>query len=185
MRSHDVWKVIVFSSLAALGAGCAHANTTPPVTSDTARDGTPPAPITTTTTTGALTTGTSGLGVSAELLRACQLRFDDASQAPKFDFDKSDLADQDRSLLQQIATCVTTGPLKGRGLYLVGRADPRGEVEYNMTLGEHRASSVSMYLTRLGVDSAKIAETSRGKLDATGTDDATWQLDRRVAVDLR
>ena len=42
-------------------------------------------------------------------------------------------------MLQQIATCVTTGPLRGKTLKLVGRADPRGEVEYNMGLGEHRA----------------------------------------------
>jgi hypothetical protein len=50
---------------------------------------------------------------------------------------------------------------------------------------ERRASSVSQYLTQLGVDSARITETPRGKLDATGTDDATWGRDRRVDVDLR
>jgi hypothetical protein len=83
-----------------------------------------------------------------------------------------------------VAKCVTTGALKGRTLHLVGRADPRGTVEYNFVLGESRADSVSSYLEGLGVDSSRITSTSRGKLDATGTDEPTWQLDRRVDVDL-
>lgn len=182
MRPNKGWPAVVLACLAALDAGCAHQEAAPPVTIVPSRDVSPPPA---TTTSSALTIGTSGLGVSAELLKACQLRFGDASQAPKFDLDTSDMTESDRSLLQQVATCVTTGPLKGQRLHLVGRADPRGEVEYNMTLGEHRASSVSTYLSRLGVDSAKIEETSRGKLDATGTDDATWQRDRRVDIELR
>jgi peptidoglycan-associated lipoprotein len=168
----------MFAALASLSAGCAHQETTPPVAVDVSRQ------PTVTTTTGA-PVATGGLSVSQGLLRACEVRFDDPDQAPKFDFDQSALEDRDRSVLEQVATCVTTGPLKGRSLHLIGRADPRGEVEYNMVLGERRASSVSQYLTQLGVDSARITETSRGKLDATGTDDATWEHDRRVDVDLR
>jgi peptidoglycan-associated lipoprotein len=87
--------------------------------------------------------------------------------------------------LQQIATCVTTGPLKGRALQLVGRADARGEAEYNMGLGEHRADAVRKYLGALGVPQTQLTETSRGKLDATGTDEAGYQRDRRVDVALR
>jgi peptidoglycan-associated lipoprotein len=67
----------------------------------------------------------------------------------------------------------------------MGRADPRGETEYNFVLGESRASSVRTYLMGLGLDGSRISTTSRGKLDATGTDEAGWQLDRRVDVDLR
>jgi peptidoglycan-associated lipoprotein len=126
MRVHNLLFAISFASI----AGCAHQEATPRVTIVPTRALVPPPPPTT-TTSAPLATGTSGLGVSADLLKACQLHFDDARQAPRFDFDTSDLADQDRALLQQVATCVTTGPLKGRGLHLVGRADPRGEVEYN------------------------------------------------------
>jgi peptidoglycan-associated lipoprotein len=53
-------------------------------------------------------------------------------------------------------------------------------VEYNFVLGEHRAGSVERYLEQLGVAKAKLSETSRGKLDATGTDENGWQRDRRV-----
>lgn len=120
--------------------------------------------------------------VSAEILRACKIEFNDVDKAPKFGFDDSALLPQDRSTLQQIAACLTTGPLKGRAIKLIGRADPRGEGEYNMALGEHRAGSARQYLANLGVGIGKIAETSRGKLDATGTDAAGWERDRRVDI---
>src|SRR5262249_27356297 len=83
------------------------------------------------------------LNVAPAIARACDLAFDDADRAPKFDFDRSELLPDDRDVLAKIAACVTTGPLRGRALRLVGRADPRGEVEYNMVLGEHRAGSVA------------------------------------------
>jgi peptidoglycan-associated lipoprotein len=67
---------------------------------------------------------------------------------------------------------------------LVGRADPRGTQEYNMALGARRSSSVMSYLTALGVPSTQMRETSRGALDATGSDQAAWQADRRVDVDI-
>ena len=66
---------------------------------------------------------------------------------------------------------MTSGPLQGRSLRLVGRADPRGETEYNFALGSARAGSVDTYLIDLGLDSARVSMTSRGKLDATGTDE--------------
>jgi peptidoglycan-associated lipoprotein len=151
----------------------------------------PEAPVVATTSTRITTTTTpakpvsQGLGLSDQLIKACGIQFDSVDDAPKFDFDKSYLSDQDKKVLVQVAQCVTTGPLKGRGLQLVGRADPRGEVEYNMTLGEHRASAVEEYLKGLGVPSPQMTETSRGKLDATGTDEASWARDRRVDLDLR
>jgi len=52
------------------------------------------------------------------------------------------------------------GPLKGRPLMLVGRTDPRGEVEYNFVLGAHRAETVGDYLTGLGVSKEKVVATT-------------------------
>jgi peptidoglycan-associated lipoprotein len=122
------------------------------------------------------------VGVADDLTHACNIRFGDVGEAPKFDFASTELFPEDRKVLEQVARCVTLGPLKGHALRLVGRADPRGEVEYNMTLGDHRADAVRRYLTRLGVDDKRVTETSRGKLDATGTDEASWRRDRRVDV---
>src|SRR6185312_11121842 len=107
---------------------------------------------------------------------------DDAGKAPKFDFDKSDLLPADLAVLKKIAECFTTGPLEGKGLLLVGRADPRGTIEYNDRLGMRRADSVSGFLEQNGIEERRIERTSRGKRDATGHDEATWAVDRRVDV---
>jgi peptidoglycan-associated lipoprotein len=122
-----------------------------------------------------------GVELSSDIRRICKI--EDTERTPKFDFDSSDLSTDDRYVLVQVARCLTSGPLRGRAVVLVGRADPRGEEEYNMTLGHSRAANVHMYLARLGVDPMQMAATSRGELDATGTDEPGWKRDRRV--DLR
>lgn len=124
------------------------------------------------------------VAVSSDVVRQCALRFNSALQAPKFDFDRFELLPEDREVLGQVATCLTTGPLQGQSVQLVGRADPRGTEEYNLGLGTRRADSVRAYLQRLGVSTHQLSETTRGALDATGTDDAGWRLDRRVDLQL-
>ena len=122
--------------------------------------------------------------VSEDIMKACKIHVDNVDRAPKFDYDDADLQPEDRDVLEQVAKCVTTGPLKGRHLSLVGRCDSRGEVEYNMVLGEYRAESVHDYLAKLGVDPQTMAKTSRGELDAEGKDDDSWRRDRRVDISL-
>ncbi len=51
-----------------------------------------------------------------------------------------------------------------------------------MTLGAQRAGGVHTYLAALGVPSARLNESSRGELDATGTNAVGWQQDRRVDI---
>jgi peptidoglycan-associated lipoprotein len=120
-----------------------------------------------------------GIAVSPDLLQECKLSLD---ASPKFDFDKSELQPEDLAVLDKIAACFTTGPLKDSSMRLVGRCDPRGTIEYNDALGMRRATEVSNYLEKDGVDAARIEKVSRGKLDATGTDEATWAVDRRVDI---
>jgi peptidoglycan-associated lipoprotein len=123
--------------------------------------------------------------VAAEQVATCKLDFNDAASAPKFGFDVSELGADDDDILTQIARCVTTGPLAGGALDLVGRADSRGESEYTMALGALPAASVRDYLASLGIADAKLATSLRGKLDATGVDEGGWMPDRRVDVLLR
>lgn len=99
-----------------------------------------------------------------------------------FAYDSANIRPQDRAVLQKLAQCFSTGPLKGRQMRLVGHADPRGDEEYNMTLGGKRADNVKSAIAEAGMDSGKIATTSRGAMDATGTDEASWAKDRRVDV---
>lgn len=124
-----------------------------------------------------------GLAISGDILGACGIKAT-ASANPKFDYDKDELAPEDRQVLDQIATCLTTGPLKGKAVALIGRADPRGTEEYNLGLGSRRSESVSQYLARLGVQKPQLGVTTRGALDASGTDETSWQQDRRVDIQL-
>jgi peptidoglycan-associated lipoprotein len=116
------------------------------------------------------------LAAGDDLVKKCSLAI--TQDTPHFDYNEFELTAQDREVLQQVATCLTTGPLKGKQLELVGRADPRGTEEYNLGLGDRRAHTVSEYLERLGVH--QINAKTRGALDATGTDDTSWAHDRRV-----
>jgi peptidoglycan-associated lipoprotein len=126
----------------------------------------------------------ANVAVSDDLAKQCSLKLGNTQAAPKFDFDTSELEANDRDVLQQIATCVTTGPLKGQKLELTGRADPRGTEEYNLGLGTRRAGSVRTFLQRLGVGDGQLGETTRGALDASGTDENGWSTDRRVDITL-
>ncbi len=124
------------------------------------------------------------LSVSGDIAAACNLKVATTAANPKFEYDQDELTADDRAVLDQIAQCLTTGPLKGKAVSLIGRADPRGTEEYNLGLGSRRAASVSSYLERRGVGKPQLGVTTRGALDATGTDEAGWQQDRRVDIQL-
>jgi peptidoglycan-associated lipoprotein len=127
---------------------------------------------------------TSGLSVSDAIAKACGIPPRNDGSSPSFDFDSASLGGDDRAMLTLVARCLTEGALRGRSVALVGRADPRGEAEYNMNLGGSRANTVQRYLQDLGVGKDKLNATSRGELDATGKDEAGWAKDRRVDVQL-
>jgi len=67
---------------------------------------------------------------------------------------------------------------------LVARADPWGSPEYNMTLGQHRADAVVKHLHSKGLAKSVMESTSRGAMDAVGTDEPSWARDRRVDISL-
>jgi peptidoglycan-associated lipoprotein len=127
-----------------------------------------------------------GIAISGDLVTMCNIKSTMTTKAnPQFDYDKDELTSDDRAVLDQLATCLTTGALKGKAVALIGRADPRGTEEYNLGLGSRRAASVSQYLSRLGVGEPQMEVTTRGALEATGTDEAGWKQDRRVDVQLK
>ena len=166
--------VVLLASVAACGG-----DTKPAVT-----------PLVTPPATAATTTSAPGksekmaVNVDDDIIKACNLKFENIEDAPKFDYDSEALTQGEKNVLEAIAKCLTTGPLKGKAVDLVGRADPRGETEYNMTLGAKRARSVHTFLGGLGVPGDKLRDTSRGELDAKGTDEDGWRKDRRVDVRL-
>jgi peptidoglycan-associated lipoprotein len=165
--------IALSAALALAMIACAHEDK-PPQNASTA-------PTNQNSTGPSTNVGHNGVAMSDELRRTCGI--EDTGDAPKFGFDSALLSPTDRSELDQLAKCMTTGPLAGKSVELVGRADPRGETEYNMNLGATRADAVKHYLAQLGVTGSRLTTTSRGALDAQGHDEATWAVDRRV--DLR
>ena len=67
---------------------------------------------------------------------------------------------------------------------LEGHADERGTREYNLALGERRATAVKNYLASQGVSSSRISTTSFGKERPAvlGNDDASWSQNRRAVT---
>ena len=62
-----------------------------------------------------------------------------------------------------------------------GHADSRGTAEYNLALGERRASAVRDYLVNLGVGANRITVVSKGKESpfCTEENETCWQQNRR------
>jgi peptidoglycan-associated lipoprotein len=120
----------------------------------------------------------SNVSISDEIRTKCGIPDADAY----FAFDSAHLTSNDHTPLDLVIKCFTKGPLAGRSVKLVGRADPRGESDYNMTLGQSRADAVGLYLDGRGMSKGKTQSTSRGSMDASGTDESGWRHDRRVDV---
>jgi len=120
----------------------------------------------------------SAVRISDEIIKACGISEPNAY----FAFDSANLRPDDASVLAQLVTCFTTGPLKGRLLKLVGHADPRGASDYNLALGQSRSDAVQTYLVAHSMDKSKTDSSSRGAMDATGTDEDSWARDRRVDI---
>jgi peptidoglycan-associated lipoprotein len=78
-----------------------------------------------------------------------------------FDFDRSDIRPGDAKILDASADWLKANP--NQLLLIEGHCDDRGTSEYNMALGERRARAASDYLTRKGIDTARILLISYGK----------------------
>jgi hypothetical protein len=113
----------------------------------------------------------------------CKL-VEDPQAAPSFAYDQSKLRTRGKTVLDDVAQCLTTGPLKGEVITLIGRADARGTKEYNSNLGANRASAARDYLFQRGVPADQMRLISRGEVGARGTDEQTYALDRRVDLEL-
>jgi peptidoglycan-associated lipoprotein len=98
-----------------------------------------------------------------------------------FDYDQSDIrTGRDRSLVEEHAAYLAKNA--NVGARLEGHADERGSREYNLALGESRANTVKHMLSILGVSDEQMTVLSYGEESpaATGHDETSWQLNRRV-----
>jgi peptidoglycan-associated lipoprotein len=102
-----------------------------------------------------------------------------------FDTDASTVREDGRQTLNKQAAW-----LKQYANYQVtieGNCDERGTREYNLALGERRATSVRQYLIAQGVPAARIKTISYGKErpDVVGSDEASWARNRRGVTALQ
>jgi len=95
-----------------------------------------------------------------------------------FAFDKYDLDDSAKTTLKGLAAML--GKMNAK-VIIEGNCDERGTKEYNLALGDKRASAAKQYLVSLGIPSAKIDTISYGKekpVCAESTEDC-WAKNRR------
>ena len=97
-----------------------------------------------------------------------------------FDFDSAKLTDYAQRVLDRQAAFMKARP--ETRVTIGGHADERGTREYNLALGERRASSARDYLVAKGVNSARIRIISYGKERpaSVGSTEAAWRLNRRA-----
>jgi peptidoglycan-associated lipoprotein len=96
-----------------------------------------------------------------------------------FDYDKADIRPDARVALSTTADFLKRAP--SIKVIIEGHCDERGSTEYNLGLGDRRASAVKQYLVSLGVSADRLSTVSFGKEKpfCTEHNEACWQQNRR------
>jgi peptidoglycan-associated lipoprotein len=96
-----------------------------------------------------------------------------------FAFDKSDLSGESKGTLDKWVAFLKKYP--SDKLTIEGHCDERGTVEYNLALGDRRATAAKNYLVAQGVDAGRLKTISYGKSRPAvmGHDEAAWSQNRR------
>jgi peptidoglycan-associated lipoprotein len=96
-----------------------------------------------------------------------------------FDLDEASIRDDARPPLQKNADWMKRWT--STRITVEGHCDERGTAEYNLALGERRATAVKEYLVSLGVGVDRVAVVSKGKESpfCTESSESCWQQNRR------
>ena len=99
-----------------------------------------------------------------------------------FDFDSARVRSEDRAVVEAHAEYLAAHP--NATVTLEGHADERGSREYNIGLGERRASAVRHLLTLLGASDGQVRTGSYGEEQPVvlGHDETAWGQNRRVEL---
>lgn len=99
-----------------------------------------------------------------------------------FDFDSYDLRPDARSLVEAWADWLRRYPQVA--VAIEGHADERGTREYNLALGDRRATSARNYLIALGIAPNRVSTLSYGKERpaVVGSNDSAWAANRRAMM---
>ena len=96
-----------------------------------------------------------------------------------FDYDKADIRADARDALGSTANFLRNHPEVK--VTIEGHCDERGSTEYNLALGDRRASAVKQYLVSLGIGADRLSTISYGKEKpfCSESNEACWQQNRR------
>jgi len=98
-----------------------------------------------------------------------------------FDFDSAAVRVSERAKLSEAADYLNNNI--GARVLLEGHCDWRGTTDYNMGLGDRRATAVRDFLATLGIAASRVETVSKGDLEAADSgSEAQMQEDRRVEV---
>jgi peptidoglycan-associated lipoprotein len=99
-----------------------------------------------------------------------------------FGYDQYDLTSEARATVERQAQWLKQYP--STSIVVEGHADERGTREYNLALGERRATAVRNYLIANGVDAGRVQVISYGKERPAvmGSDEQSWAQNRRGVV---
>jgi peptidoglycan-associated lipoprotein len=97
-----------------------------------------------------------------------------------FDMDQAVLRADARASLKARADAIQQHPEWGV-VTIQGHCDERGSDEYNLALGERRATAVKRYLVDLGVPASRLGTTTFGESRpaVAGHDEKAWRYNRR------
>ena len=99
-----------------------------------------------------------------------------------FGFDSAEISSEAQATLDRQAAFLSVNP--ALVVIIEGHADERGTREYNLALGDRRATSVRDNLLAKGLNSARIRTVSYGKERpaVSGSNEASWEMNRRAAT---
>ena len=99
-----------------------------------------------------------------------------------FDYDSSVISPATKAIIEAHAAYLAKNPKLS--VVLEGHADERGTREYNIALGERRATGIQRLLAILGVGDGQLQSVSYGeeRPAAPGHDESAWRMNRRVEI---
>jgi peptidoglycan-associated lipoprotein len=101
-----------------------------------------------------------------------------------FDYDKSDIRPDAREALTKDASAMKSilADFPNASIVVEGHCDERGSAEYNIGLGDRRATSAKDFLVQLGVPADRLKTISYGKERPVCTEstEECWQKNRRA-----
>jgi len=101
-----------------------------------------------------------------------------------YDYDKSDIRSDASEVLTRNAAAIKNilADFPGSSIIVEGHCDERGSAEYNLGLGDRRASSAKDFLVQLGVPADRLRTISYGKErpQCTTSEESCWQRNRRA-----